>query len=188
MHTLIVRWIQAPFHPLPKTPDTLLRAGSTMHGKASWKVSGKVGRSCISAPSPTPRRTSLSDPGWNLAPLSLCMQYRWQDRRACWCRKAVPALRRGQGEGISREGSPSLALSSSLPLFQKLPERYFFGAGKGVSLLDTTKHLKDLLLPRKSCCTIEFFFLLWTAAYLPFSSLSIPVDLINAPLSILQGN
>lgn len=96
-----------------------------------------VGRSSISAQSPTPNRTSLSpDLGWNLAPLPLCMRYRWQDRRACWCRKAVPVFRRWQGrKALAEKGHQNhCSLPWSQPLFELL-ERF---EKRGVSLLDAT--------------------------------------------------
>lgn len=150
-----------------------------------------VGRSSISAQSPTPKRTSLlPDPGWNLAPLPLCMQYRWQDRRACWCRKAVPVLRRWQGgKALAEKGHQDQC--SPLPWSQLLFQRLLGIFGKRrFSLLNATIQVfkGSPSSPQIVPCLMKFFSSLWTAAYLPLASLSIPVDLINTPPSILQGN
>lgn len=94
----------------------------------------RVGSSSIAIQLPTPNRTSLSpNPGWNLAPLPRCVQYRWQDRRACWCRKAVPVLRRWQG-GKAGEGKghqDQCSFPWSQPLFQRLLKR--FGKRRGLT-------------------------------------------------------
>lgn len=126
MHWLrATRTILTPHHP--DTPEKQAASHTEKH------AGRRVGRSSISAQSPTPNRTSLSpDPGWNLAPLPLCMQYRWQDRRACWCRKAVPVLRRWQGEKGHQD---QCLLPWSQPLFQRLLERF---GSRGFSLLDAT--------------------------------------------------
>lgn len=111
-------------------------------------------RSSISAQSPTPNRASLSpDPGWNLAPLPLCTQYRWQDRRSCWCRKAVPVLRRWQGrKALAEKGHQGQCLLPwSLP-----PSRDCWKdlGGRGVSTSGC--HIQVFKRPpHKSCVLLD---------------------------------
>lgn len=144
----------------PGHPDTLQRSGQHHIEKNMLEV---VGRSSISAQSPTPNTTSLSlDPGWNLAPLPLCMQYRWQDRRACWCGKAVPVLGRCQGrKALAERGhQDQRSLPWSQSLFQRLLER--FGKREGVShyWMPLFKYLSDLPSSPQIVYPARWFFLL----------------------------
>lgn len=113
------------------------------------------GRSSIPAQSPTPSRVSLSPgPGWNVAPLPPHTQDRWQDRRACWRSKALPARRRWHpGKALAWRGhQDQCSLPWSLP-----PSRDCWKdlRGKGGSpLLDATMQIFKRS-PHISCVLLD---------------------------------
>lgn len=173
-----MHWLRATCTiPTPRPPDAPEKQAASHTEKHAGRC---VGRSTISAQSPTPNRTSLSpDPGWNLAPLPLCMQYRWQDRRACWCRKAVPVLRRWQGgKALAEKGHQDHCLLPwSQPLFQRLLGRF---GSRGFSLLDATIQVfkGPPSSPQIVCPAWWNFFLLLSEQLLIYHSFPCPFVLI----------
>lgn len=90
------------------------------------------------------------------------------------------------GEGISMEGSPGSGLTSLISAsFQRLLQS--LGRKGGLhSWMPLFKYLKDFPTYHVSCLMNDFFISSLNSSLL-LLSLSIPVDLINAPLHVLQG-
>lgn len=127
-----------------------------------------------------PRAERLSPgPGWSAAPLPLCRQrslYRWQDRHACWCCKALPAPRRCHRGRFSMEGSPRAVLTSLISApFQRLLERL---GGRAVSTPGC--HCPSILKlsPHTTCPAYEWFFYLISEQLFIYYSFTYPFLLI----------
>lgn len=164
-------WTKAPkalmgtHHLHPEQPD---RAEQEEHLWEQRNGAGSRGMVQGAEQLPPPHSSPSPGPGWNLAPVPLCTQDRWQERRQESCASSQGVAQR---EGISRAGSPR---PWSLP-----PSRHCWKhlAGRGgPPLLDATAQIfRRWHTLHVSCLMNDFLSHLWTAVYLLLLSPSIPV-------------